>query len=132
MSLKDSILNAKDVGNMLEVAVPEWDVTVYLKQLNADELTEWEAINFKYCLSDSKINLRDKRQKSVDLDISARRERVTLVAFCLCDKDGTRIFSNGEIGLLGKKSAEVVNKLFDLCKKHNHMTDETQEDLAGE
>jgi len=57
--------------------------------------------------------------------------RAKLVAKCLCDEKGERLFTEQEIPALGEKSAAALDKLFTMCMKHNKFTKDDVEELAG-
>jgi hypothetical protein len=56
--------------------------------------------------------------------------RAKLVAKCVCDADGNRLFGEDEIPQLGEKSAAVLDKLFAACMKHNRFTKEDVDELG--
>lgn len=45
--------------------------------------------------------------------------RSRLVALCLCDETGTRIFTDSEFSVLGELPADVINKLFTVAQEIN-------------
>jgi len=62
--------------------------------------------------------------KSVDM------VRAKLVAKCLCDEKGERLFAETDIPQLGEKSAAVLDRLFSECMKLNRFSKEDVDDLA--
>ena len=56
--------------------------------------------------------------------------RAKLVAKCVCDADGVRLFSEDEVPQLGEKSAAVLDKLFAACMRHNRFTKEDVDELG--
>lgn len=100
MSLKAKILAAKD--RVIEkVEVPEWEATVNIAAITGNERDEFEA----WCV-------RGQESKAPD---RARGTRAKLVAMALVDDDGSRVFGDDEIDLLGAKSAQVIDRLFDVA-----------------
>jgi len=108
---KAAILAAKD-QKMVSVDVPEWGGSVNIRVMTGTERDRFEGEFVG-------------GNKSVDM------VRAKLVAKCLCDDDGSRLFSEQEIPSLGEKSAAVLDKLFTACMKLNRFTKEDVEDLAG-
>lgn len=108
---KAAILAAKD-QKMTSVDVPEWGGSVNIRVMTGTERDRFEGEFVG-------------GNKSVDM------VRAKLVAKCLCDEDGNRLFTEQEIPALGEKSAAVLDKLFTQCMKLNRFTKEDVEDLAG-
>jgi hypothetical protein len=61
---------------------------------------------------------------------SVENVRAKLVAKCVCDAEGVRLFSEEEVPQLGEKSAAVLDKLFSACMKHNRFTKEDVDELG--
>jgi hypothetical protein len=112
MALSKAAILAADDKKMVEVNVPEWGGTVNVRVMSGTERDRFEA-EF----------VGDK--KSVDM------VRAKLVAKCLCDEDGTRLFTEQEIPELGEKSAAVLDRLFSTCMKLNRFTKDDVEEMAG-
>jgi monomeric isocitrate dehydrogenase len=108
---KAAILAAND-KKMVEIDVPEWGGIAKIRVMSGTERDRFE--------SEFVGN-----NKSVDM------VRAKLVAKCLCDEDGNRLFTEQEIPQLGEKSASVLDKLFTTCMKLNRFTKDDVEDLAG-
>lgn len=108
---KEAILSADD-KKMVEYDVPEWGGNVKLRVMTGTERDRFES---------EFVN----GNKSVDM------VRAKLVAKCLCDDKGQRLFSEGEIPQLGEKSAAVLDRLFAECMKLNRFSKEDVDDLAG-
>ena len=99
MSLKTIILQASDLDTM-EVAVPEWGCTVYLRELTAAGFNELA-----------------KQSKANDDEIDYR-----LLIEALVDADGNQIFSMDDLPALKEKSANVLARLLKLAAKQNGLT----------
>lgn len=108
---KAAILAAND-KKTITVDVPEWNGSVVIRVMSGTERDRFEA---------EFVN----GNKSVDM------VRAKLVAKCLCDEEGNRLFAEQEIPALGEKSAAVLDKLFTACMKHNRFTKDDVEELAG-
>lgn len=87
--------------------------TVRLRTIQADERDIFE----------SRCFLSSERDEPFGM-------RANLVAKCLVDADGARLFSETEIHLLGAKSGAALDELFHVCKKLNAMNIGQMEELA--
>jgi len=86
-----------------EVAVPEWGGTVLLRGLNGSDKDKFLGETMK----------KDGGEKSIEFkDITAR-----LVARCLVDETGARLYADEEIDALGKKSGAVLSRLFKVAQR---------------
>lgn len=110
---KDAILGAKDL-NVLKVHVKEWGGDVYIRCMTVGERDAYEC----EWLANKEKGVQNFRSK--------------FLARCLCDKDGTRLFTDAEIDQLASKSIAVVDRLFNRAMKHNAMSMEDVQELAGE
>lgn len=115
----DDIVGAEDL-NVLEVKVREWKGkdgqpgTVYIRVMTVGERDAYEC------------EWLANKEKGVD------NFRSKFLARCLCDKSGTRLFTDAQVDKLAAKSVAVVNRLFERAIKHNAMSMADVEELAGE
>lgn len=110
---KSSILAAINAASDIKVeklTVPEWKTDVYLKVLSGTERDAFEA-----AYTDQKMN----------------NFRVRFLVLTLCDESGERLFDDEQVTLLGKRSALVINRLFEASWKLNMLSQEAV-DAAGE
>lgn len=99
------------------VAVPQWGgKKVRLKMMTAAERDAFEA---------STVETKRGRQKP-NLD----NLRARLVARCLVNSAGERIFQSGDVVRLGRKSAQAIDFLFQKCQDLNGFTEKDIEDLT--
>ena len=112
MSLSKSAILAADDKKMIDIEVPEWNGSAKVRVMSGTERDRFESEFVG-------------GNKSVDM------VRAKLVAKCLCDDDGVRLFTEAEIPQLGEKSAAVLDKLFNACMKLNRFTKDDVEELAG-
>lgn len=112
MLTKEQILQADDLPTET-IPVPEWGGDVIVKTLKASELDRWE----------------QETTNSKGRDRVIENVRARLVAKCIVDEQGNRLFDKSEVVLLGKKSAKVLDRLFDICMKLNGKRDEDIEEL---
>ncbi|WP_119728335.1 hypothetical protein [Thermomonospora amylolytica] len=112
---KDQILAADDLTTE-DVEVPEWGGTVRVRTLTGAERDRFEE------------SMAQTRGKSVKTNLANLRAR--LVALCVVDEDGKRLFSDSEAAALGRKSAAALDRVFEAARKLNRMTEEDVEELT--
>ena len=112
---KDQIIAVSDV--IFEtVEVSEWGGSVRVRGLTGTERDAFE---------DSVLQGKGKNR-----DINLTNFRAKLVARSMVDEEGNRLFSDQEAGLLGKKSAAALQRVFDVAKRLSGMSDEDVEELT--
>lgn len=112
---KDQILAADDL-RVEEVDVPEWGGTVRVRSLTGTERDAYEASIVQIQGNSRRLRMENARAK--------------LVALCLVDEDGGRLFSDQEIGTLGSKSGKVLDRLFDVASKLSGLSNDDVEELT--
>ncbi|PRH79407.1 hypothetical protein C6N75_10005 [Streptomyces solincola] len=112
---KEQIFAADDLPVEI-VHVPEWGGDVRLKMLTAAERDAFEA---------STVQMRGGKQKQNLANLRAR-----LVALCIVDEEGRRIFQSGDVTRLGNKSASALQRLFDKCNEMNALSEDDIEELT--
>lgn len=105
------IIAADDI-NYRDVEVPEWGGTVRLGAMAASERDRYE----------SQVYLA--RQKGGD-DAAFDNVRARLVAACMINPKVDR----KQIAALGNKNAKTINRLFDICRELNGISEQDAEDL---
>lgn len=106
---KTAILAAKDVRLSDAIPVPEWGGDVFVKTLSGLERDAFEE------------SYSEQKMKSF---------RVRFLVLTLCDDSGERLFADGDVESLGKKSSVVINRLFEKAWSHNAFTVEAVESLG--
>ncbi len=114
---RNGILEFDDIETVV-VPVPEWGekVAVRLKVLTAAERDAFEA---------STVTTKGGKQKPNLANLRAR-----LVARCMVDADGKRIFESGDVARLGNKSSKALDRLFAKCQEINGFSDKDIEELT--
>jgi hypothetical protein len=115
MSLRDKIIGAADCKREA-VTVPEWDCTVYVRNLTAQELDGWQCETYAMNGSDVVVNRRNIRCR--------------LLVRCLVDDTGQRVFADEDADVLGAKSTKVVERLYKVAERLNAVTAQDVEALA--
>jgi len=97
------------------IEVPEWGGSVTIRRMTGGERDAYEADIFE--------------SKGSQLQLKRENFRAKLIARCLVDDNGERMFSDGEIAALSKKSAAALDRLFAACQRLNGMTGAEQEKI---
>jgi len=108
---KEQILAADDLG-LLEVPVPEWSGSVYIRVMSVGERDSYE----NEWMANKSTGVPNFRSKFL--------QRV------LCNDKGELLFTKEEVDALAKKSARVVGTLWEAAMRHNKLTDQDVEELA--
>lgn len=111
------ILDATDIETR-EIDVPEWGGTVLVKGLSGAERDAYEA---------------SVRQFDNDGNphMNLANARARLVARALVDDEGTRLFTDKQAGELGRKSAVVLERLFQAASEMSGLSESDVEEMAG-
>jgi hypothetical protein len=114
---KDEITSVNDV-KYEDVLVPEWgpDKGVRLKSLTGTERDNFEASSIIQKGSNARMNLVNMRAR--------------LLALCIVDANGKRMFADVEVNKLGQRNANVLERLFTKAQEMNGMTDKDVEELT--
>lgn len=113
---REQILGVVDLG-FEDVEVPEWGGAVRVGMLTG---TERDALEQEIVV---------RRGKKVDLNLANVRAR--LVALALIDEEGQRVFSEGDVKALGKKSAIALDRVFSVAMRLNGLNEKDIEELTG-
>jgi|SRR5690625_1355246 len=117
---REDILRADDLPREL-VDVEEWGGAVYVRGLTAAERDKFEASLFE-----TKGKGPNARQVFKGEDVRAKLAALTMV-----DAEGNRIFNDGDVKALAKKSAQALSRVYDVASRLSGMTKEDQEELEG-
>ena len=107
---KAQILATNDLG-LLEVAVPEWGGSVYIRVMTVGERDAYE-LEYNQtggCIPDF---------------------RTKFLAKCLADDKGQRLFTDAEIVTLRDRSAKVMHRLFREALQHNDLDEPKVQEAA--
>lgn len=118
---KAQILAADDIETK-DIEVPEWETddgafVVTLKAMTGTERDRYEA------------SLVITRGKSTTMNLENARAK--LLAATIIDSDtGELMFSQDEIGLLGRKNAAVLDRLYDEARKLSGISEGDEKELT--
>lgn len=112
---RDEILSADD-RKTEEVEVPEWGGSVLVRTLSGKERDAYES---------GTITVKSGKQVENFENLRAR-----LVALCLVDEKGVRLFSAKDVTSLGNKSAAALQRVYNKCQELNAVTDKDVEELT--
>lgn len=114
---REAIFAADDIAHR-DVEVPEWHLTVRVSALTGAQRDAFEAAILKD---------RDDPAKGVD----AIGFRAKLVAVALIDENGDRLFRDSDLAALSKKSARVLDHLYEVAAELAGLRQEDADRLAG-
>jgi hypothetical protein len=118
LSIND-ILNAEDYKTEM-VSVPEWGGEVEVATMSAEAKDAYE------------ISLLKLKEDGEGFERDLENARAKMVAACVVDEHGNRMFkSEAQVKALGSKSAAALDRVFDVCKRLNHVSNEDIEELSG-
>lgn len=115
--LSRDAINAVAKTAPVEFNVPEWGGSVLLRYLPASAKDSYEM-----WAADIQKRLGLKAVKDF---------RSKLVALCLVDADGKRLFGDDHITELAKQPAFIVDRLYKECERMNHMGSQAEKDEAA-
>ena len=110
---RESILSASDTPKLEAIDVAEWGGKVYIKVMSGSERDRWE-IDATHSIRSKNLNIR-----------------AILCVLTVCDKDGKRIFKDDDAQALGEKSSIILDKVFQVARRVNKLTDDDLQELEG-
>jgi len=114
---KQAILDVQDI-DIEKVEVPEWDGYVFVKGMTGMERDTFEASIVQQRGKDARVNMVNIRAK--------------LAAQTICDEEGVRLFTDKDVHALGKKSANALQRVFDVAQRLSGITGDDVDELAAE
>ena len=115
MLTRNPILQANDIQSE-EISVPEWGGTVLVRALDGEERDALEASMIQGKGKNAQVNLKNLRAK--------------LVARSIVDENGKRLFEDGDIPALAKKSAAALNRVYEVAQRLSGITPEDVDELT--
>lgn len=117
---KEAILNADD-RKYEEVEVPEWGGTLRIGTITAGEKGKYETSLFKF-LPDGTRQINSKNMQNL---------RTRLIAACVVDETGERLFSDKDVDALDSRSSGAIERVFSACTKLNALNLDDVEEIEG-
>lgn len=99
------------------IEVPAWGGSVTIRELTGSERDAYEGSMLVQGGKTRSINYQNARAK--------------LVARCLIDEKGQRLYQDNEINLLGKLPSAGLAYVFDRCRELSGLTEKNVETLMG-
>ena len=99
---REQILAAID-QKIEAVAVPEWNGTVYVRNLTGKARDRFERSRFKLV--------------GKEVEVIHENTRASLLAASLCNEQGLLLFTEADIEALGEKNGAVLDRLFDVAQR---------------
>jgi hypothetical protein len=121
---KDQILQADDL-TYEDVHVQEWDLTVRVRSLTGAEFAEYQR-----ALSSMRQEIRGRgRKREVDVQIESHVEQamLKLCGLTMVDGDGNRLFTDQEVGVLGRKSHRALIRIYEVAERLSGLNEEAVE-----
>ena len=117
---RDDILKAEDLGaEEVDLSgIPGYNGTVLVRGLTGRERDEFEA----------SIMVRHAGKLVQDF----ANTRAKLVAKCVVDDDGQRMFTDADAAALGEKSSAVIDRLFAVAARLSGLRDEDMEEIGAD
>jgi len=112
---RDEILGADDLKTE-SVKVPEWGGAVLVRELTGAERDTWEASVVK--------------TNGTKVTIDSQNMRAKLVALCIVDGDGKRVFTEKDAVKLGAKSAAALDRVVDVARKLSRIGEDELDKLG--
>lgn len=104
--------------NREDVPVPEWGLTIPMRELTAEEKQEYEASIVSF----------DKQGRP---KVNSKDAAVKLIVKAAIDESGEPFFDGGDIPRLRKQQSSVTDKLFKVAKALSRIDDEDLEKLKN-
>jgi hypothetical protein len=111
--IRSAILQSKDV---VEEKVTAWGLELTVRGLTGAQRDEWEASMVRVVGKNVHPNMRNARAK--------------LVAMCVVDVNGKRVFADSDVTELGRKSGRELDRVYKVAQRLSGTTDEEIEELA--
>lgn len=99
-----------------DVYVPEWDTYILIRGLTGAGRDHYEHSIMQ--------------GKGANQSINAINARAKLVRLTAIYPDGTPMFSAAQVGEIGKKSAAVIQRLFDVARRLSGLSDDDMDELT--
>lgn len=104
---RDEILKALDLPTE-ELEVPEWGGSVLVRGMTGTERDAFEV---------EIVSMHGKKA-----ELQRENIRAKLVARCIVDDEGKRVFTDADVEKLGQKSASALDRVFEVAQRLSGLT----------
>ena len=125
---RDAIL-AKDDIQVEELLVPQWGGIVRVRGMSG---TERDAFETAISREKPTGNRAGRRAGNTATEIIRENLRARLIAWCVIDDSGNRVFSDDDIPTLNAKSGAALERVVEVAMRLSGMGDDDVENLAQE
>jgi hypothetical protein len=122
---RDAILAADDLATKT-VEVPEWGGEVIVKALSGTERDAFEA-----SLTKRRPIITGPKRGELETIPDLANLHSKLVARCIVDESGARVFTDGDVVELGKKSAAALARVFNAAAELSGIGEDEAQDAEG-
>ena len=119
MGLKEDILKVDDLPRE-KFHVEQWNIDVWIRSLTSAERDDYE----------QSLITQSGRGRNMTMTANLANAKAKLVAKTLVDKEGKRVFLDGEAIKLGQKSSKAITKLYEIAQRLSGLTDDDVEELV--
>lgn len=121
MLSRDDILNADDRKTEI-VAVPEWGGAVTVRSLTGLERDRYEG---------SMVSYKRNAKGVPEIDaVETDNVRARLASMTIIDEAGGNLFTEGDVLILGMKSAAALERVFKVAQRLSNLSDADVEALT--
>jgi hypothetical protein len=104
-----------------DVRIPEWETGSEQVWIRVRGLTGKERDKYELSITVG---------KGQNKEINARNARAKLVVMCVVDEKGERLFSDDDVSWLGDKSAQALERIFDVARRLSGLSDTDVKELT--
>ncbi len=101
----------------VEVSVPELGGSVYVQGMTVTQRNKFER------------QFRTRSGQTSDRKMQEIRQRMLIA--CVCDQDGTPLFTEADIDAIGNQRADIIERLVEAAQKICGMSSDDVDDLAA-
>lgn len=116
----EDILQAAPVLVKELVEIPEWNGSIWVRELSAEERDDY---------SQSLVDTRQVGRKTV-VKPNFRNSDARMAVMCCVDEEGKRMFKDSDAPRLGKQSSRALGRICEVCQRLSGMTKEDIEELT--
>ena len=125
---REAILAAQDIVTET-VDVPEWGGSVLVRGLSGFEREAFEKAQSR---EKPAANRAGRRAGQTVTEVIRDNIRARIVAWCVVDEAGARVFADEDIPALNRKSGAALERVVEVGMRLSGMTEEDVDELAEE